>query len=174
MASLDKTSVRTEVSRLKTDFEQLCTDGKITSESKTLMLNMFLIVELILSIFLEKATKKDNKNSSIPSSQTGKDESALGQQGSNGKGKKETKTRAKNTRVREQVTIAPSAPAMSAQKTSQRSPVRITKDAPRLILFLKKSSNMWMQRLSNVQPARPRSKLSFLPICTAPCNMARA
>ena len=34
MASLDKTSLRTEVSRLKTDFEQLWAEGKITSESK--------------------------------------------------------------------------------------------------------------------------------------------
>jgi hypothetical protein len=38
MASLDKTSVRAEVSRLKTDFEQLCADGKITAESKALMI----------------------------------------------------------------------------------------------------------------------------------------
>ena len=58
MASLDKTSVRAEVSRLKTDFENLCAEGKITSESKALMLSMFMIVELILSIFLEKTTKK--------------------------------------------------------------------------------------------------------------------
>ena len=106
MASLDKTSVRTEVGRLKADFERLCADGKITSESKALMLSMFLIVELILSIFLEKTTKKDNKNSSIPSSQTGKDDTSLGHQGSNGKGKKETGTLAKNTRVHEQVTVS--------------------------------------------------------------------
>ena len=67
MASLDKTSVRTEVSRLKGDFEQLCADGKITAESKALMLSMFLIVELILSIFLEKITKKSpKKTTTIP------------------------------------------------------------------------------------------------------------
>jgi hypothetical protein len=60
---------------------------------------------LILSIFLEKTTKKDNKNSSIPSSQTGKDESSLDHQGSNGKGKKENDALAKNTRVHEQVTV---------------------------------------------------------------------
>jgi transposase len=106
MASLDKTSVRTEVSRLKTDFENLCAEGKITSESKALMLSMFMIVELILSIFLEKTTKKDNKNSSIPSSQTEKDDSSLGHQGNNGKGKNENDTRAKNTRVRENVSIS--------------------------------------------------------------------
>lgn len=106
MANLDKTSVRTEVSRLKIDFEQLCTDGKVTAESKALMMSMFLIVELILSIFLEKITKKDSKNSSIPPSQTGKDESALGHQGSHGKGKKENDTLARNTRVNQQVTIS--------------------------------------------------------------------
>ena len=100
MASLDKTSVRAEVSRLKTDFEQLCAEGKITSESKALMLSMFLIVELILSIFLEKTTKKDNKNSSIPSSQTEKDDSSLdSNQGNKGKGKSEESHLAKNTRV---------------------------------------------------------------------------
>ena len=89
MASLDKTTVRNEVSRLKDDFEQLCTDGKITTESKVLMNSMFMIIELILSIFLERSTQKDNKNSSKPSSQTEKDESSLGHQGSHGKGKNE-------------------------------------------------------------------------------------
>jgi hypothetical protein len=66
MASLDKTSVRAEVSRLKTDFEQLCADGKITAESKALMMSMFRIVELILSIFLEKTTKKTTRIPAYP------------------------------------------------------------------------------------------------------------
>jgi len=66
MASLDKTSVRAEVGQLKTDFEQLCADGKITAESKALMMSMFMIVELILSIFLEKTTQKDNRIPAYP------------------------------------------------------------------------------------------------------------
>ena len=106
MANLDKTTVRNEVSRLKDDFEQLCADGKITSESKVLMNSMFMIIELILSIFLERSTKKDNQNSSKPSSQTEKDESALGHQGSNGKGKNENSGRSKNTRTKEKVTVS--------------------------------------------------------------------
>ncbi len=77
MAQVDKATVRNEVSRIKADFEQLCANGKITAEIKFLMNSMFMIMELMLSIFLEKKTKKDNKNSSIPSSQTDKDESAL-------------------------------------------------------------------------------------------------
>ena len=106
MASLDKTSVRNEVNRLKADFEKLCSEGKITSESKVLMNSMFMIIELILSIFLERITQKDNKNSSKPSSQTDKDESSLSHQGSNGKGKNENKAVAQNTRVKETVTLS--------------------------------------------------------------------
>jgi len=106
MASLDKTTVRNEVSRLKDDFERLCADGKITNESKVLMSSMFMIIELILSIFLERSTKKDNKNSSKPSSQTEKDESALGHQGSKGKGKNENSGIANNTRTQETITLS--------------------------------------------------------------------
>ena len=106
MASVDKTSVRNEVSRLKADFEQLCADGKTSSEIKVLMNSMFMIIELMLSIFLERATKKDSKNSSIPSSQTDKDDSSLGQAGSNGKGKNEHDGLARNTRVKETVSIS--------------------------------------------------------------------
>jgi len=77
MASLDKTSVREEVGRLKADFEQLCREGKVASETMALFKSLFLIVELILSIFLERQTRKTNKNPSIPSSQTDHDETSL-------------------------------------------------------------------------------------------------
>jgi transposase len=62
MASFDKTSVRAEVSRLKTDFEQLCAEGNITAESKVLMVSMFMIVELILSIFLGGCPRMPTKS----------------------------------------------------------------------------------------------------------------
>jgi len=106
MANIDKLSVRNEVSRLRADFEQLCSGGKITSETRVLMNSLFMIIELILSIFLEKTTKKDSKNSSKPSSQTEKDESSLSHQGSNGKGKNENGAMAKNTRVKEKVSLS--------------------------------------------------------------------
>lgn len=64
-----------------------------------------MIIELILAIFLERNTKKDSNNSSRPSSQTEKDKSALSHL-DNGKGKSENKDQAKNTRVKETVTIS--------------------------------------------------------------------
>lgn len=106
MASLDKTSVREEVGRLKADFDRLGSEGKISSESQAIMNSLFLIVELILAIFLERITQKDSNNSSKPSSQTEKDESALSHPGSNGKGKNENDTQARNTRVKETITIS--------------------------------------------------------------------
>ncbi len=54
MASIDKTSVRAEINRLKFDFEQLCADGKITNETKVIMSSMFMILELMLSFLNER------------------------------------------------------------------------------------------------------------------------
>jgi transposase-like protein len=106
MASVDKISVRNEVDRLKSDFEVLCADGKISSEIKVLMNSMLLIMNLMLTIFLEKKTKKNSENSSIPPSQTDEDKSSLGQEGSKGKGKKENNNVAKNSTVNETVTLS--------------------------------------------------------------------
>jgi len=68
MASLDKTSVRSQVENLKNNFEQLRSDGKVTPEIQTLMSSMLMIIELILAIFLERTTRKNSANSSIPPS----------------------------------------------------------------------------------------------------------
>ncbi len=106
MASLDKSSVRNEVSRLKADFETLCAEDKITRESQAIMNSLFMMVELILAIFLERITKKDATNSSKPSSQTDKDESALGHPGSNGKDKPENQVTDQHSRSLETVTLS--------------------------------------------------------------------
>jgi transposase len=105
MASLDKTSVREEVGRLKADFEQLCREGKVASETVALLKSLFLIVELILSIFLERQTRKTNKNSSIPSSQTDHDETSLSSGRNSAKRRFSTATVA-NHRSVETVTVS--------------------------------------------------------------------
>jgi len=109
MANVDKTSIRNEVSQLKNDFDKLCSEGKITGETKALMNSMLLILNLMLSIsiFLEKKTKKNSDNSSIPPSQTEDDDSSLGQEGSKGKGKKENDNLADNATVNETVILSP-------------------------------------------------------------------
>jgi hypothetical protein len=99
--------VREEVERIKKQFDQLSAEKKITTECKVLMQSMIMLITLILSIFLEKTTAKNNKNSSKPSSQTEKDESALTNKGTNGKGLAEVDLLVSNTRTVETVSIAP-------------------------------------------------------------------
>lgn len=78
---------------------------KIDSETSMLIQSMFMLINLLIAIFLEKTTKKNHKNSSKPSSQTEKDESAITNSGTNGKGKLENNTTAHNTRTVETVTL---------------------------------------------------------------------
>ena len=104
MASLDKKSLRGEIDQLKAQFEKLCATGKVSDEIKVIMSSLLMIVELMLSIFLERQTKKNNKNSSIPSSQTDKDNSSLPNSGSKGKGRNENSTVANNSRTKSSVT----------------------------------------------------------------------
>lgn len=76
MSTVNKLSLRTEVERIKNEFNQLAKEKKITQETSMLFQSMLMLLNLLVSIFLEKATKKTNKNSSKPSSQTEKDESS--------------------------------------------------------------------------------------------------
>lgn len=105
MATADKTSIREEVDRLKQEFEQLCLAGKVSSEIRVVMNSLLVVVELILSVFLEKKTRKNSKNSSIPSSQTEKDETTDTATKSKGRGKN-VDGEVSNSRVIEIVTAA--------------------------------------------------------------------
>ena len=78
MPSIHQNSVRDELDRLKNEIDRLSSNGDMSSETKILMRSMLTLLELIFSISLEKSAIKISKNSSKPSSQTDKDESALG------------------------------------------------------------------------------------------------
>lgn len=84
---MNKQSVRDEVDKIKSQFAELKQQGRVSPEMLALTDSLFLIFELILSIFLEKKTQKTSKNSGIPPSQTGKDETTP-KTGSNSKAKK--------------------------------------------------------------------------------------
>jgi transposase len=67
---------------------------------------MLMLINLLIAIFLEKTTNKNNKNSSKPSCQTEKDESTVTHSATKGKGKSESDAVASNTRTIETVAIA--------------------------------------------------------------------
>ncbi len=107
MATMDKQSVRDEFDHLKSDFNALSKGKKVSPELRVIVNGLIILMEVILSIFLEKKTKKTKDNSGKPPSQTEKDESALGTQGSKNKGKPEENHIAANTRTIETTTPIP-------------------------------------------------------------------
>lgn len=105
MPSVNKQSLRQEFDQLKGNYQHLLNEGKITPEVATLVQAMFMLFELLIAIFMEKKTKKNSRNSSIPSSQTGKDKTST-QSGTNGKGQKQNDALSQNTRTVETTQVA--------------------------------------------------------------------
>ena len=106
MPTINKTSLRDEFGALKAEFEQLSATGKMPAESRALFKAMLMLFEVLMAVFMEKRTPKDSTNSSKPSSQTDKDDSATPQPGSKGKGNRQNNEGAANTRTVETTQVA--------------------------------------------------------------------
>jgi len=108
LASVNKQSLREELDALKGRFAQLVAEGKMPGEGRALVEALLMLLELLVAVFLEKNTPKTSANSSKPSSQTPKDDTALAMSraGAHGKGKTLDRARAANTRTVETVQIS--------------------------------------------------------------------
>ncbi len=105
MAILNKQSVREEFDKVKASFNEQVKSGKVPSETATLVSTLIMLFEIILSIFMEKSTKKTSANSSIPPSQTTIDETTDNSKKCSKNNKDETVTTISNTRTVETVTL---------------------------------------------------------------------
>lgn len=85
MASVNTTSVKAEIARVEEDLERLSAAGKVSEESRVLINTLLMILNLLVSVFMEKSTRKNSKNSSLPSSQTSTDRSTPGHSSRNKK-----------------------------------------------------------------------------------------
>lgn len=106
MARVNKQSLREEFDALEGRFGQLCADGKMTGESRALVEALLMLLKLLMAVFLEKHTAKTSTNSSKPSSQTAKDETAIERPGAHGTGKHLDPARSANTRTVETVQVS--------------------------------------------------------------------
>lgn len=107
MASVNKTSLRAEFDGLKGQFEQLCAAGRMTPESRILFQALLTLFEVLMAVFMEKHTPKHSRNSSLPSSQTTKDDQSASHPGTQSKGQDGANGRANHTRTVETVTLIP-------------------------------------------------------------------
>ncbi|MDP3705257.1 MAG: hypothetical protein Q8R24_05050 [Legionellaceae bacterium] len=62
MASIDKQSIRAEFDKIKTSFDEQVQSGKVSSETAALVNTLMMLFNIILSIFMEKNTKKTSEN----------------------------------------------------------------------------------------------------------------
>ena len=106
MATVNKQSLREEFEALKTRFEHLCAEGKMSTESRTLVQALLMLFEVLMAVFLERHTPKSSANSSIPASQTPKDETALVRPGAKGKGPSQHALRCATARTVQSVEVA--------------------------------------------------------------------
>lgn len=106
MATLNKQSLREEFDALKGRFVGLSAEGKMPAETRALFETLLALFELLMAVFMEKHTPKDSTNSSTPSSQTPKDETASTRAGAKGKGPVHSHTQCANTRTVETVQVS--------------------------------------------------------------------
>lgn len=106
MASVNKQSLREEINALKAKFKRLSTEGKMSIESQALFQAMLMLFDVVLAVFMEKATKKNSANSSKPPSQTAKDDTSKTQPGTNSRGNLQNDALSSNTRTIETTHIA--------------------------------------------------------------------
>ena len=107
MARVNQHALREEFDTFKARFEHLSADGTMAAESRALFEALLMLFEVLMAVFMEKRTVKDNKNSSLPSSQTAPGDDTATRPGSNPKGKAQNNACAGNTRTVETVQIAP-------------------------------------------------------------------
>ena len=105
MARVNKHSLREEFDTLKTRFEHLSAEGKMAAESRALFQALLMLFEVLMAVFMERRTAKDSRNSSKPSSQTSKDDTAATRPGAKGKGKSQNDARSGNTRTIETIQV---------------------------------------------------------------------
>ena len=99
MATVDRQSLREEFERLKAEFEHLSAADKMSAQTRALFNALLMLFEVLMAIFMEKTTAKGSRNSSIPPSQTGKDETAATRPGGKGKGVTQNDARSRHSRT---------------------------------------------------------------------------
>ena len=78
MATVDRTSVRAQFEEYKAQFETLRQQGKLSQEAVVLFNGMMLMMDLMITLLLEKMTRKRSTNSSLPPSSDEGDGTAAG------------------------------------------------------------------------------------------------
>ena len=76
MATVHTTSLRAQLDDCRARFDAIKRTGQAGADTLALINALFLLLDILMAVFLEKTTRKTRANSSLPPSQTDKDETA--------------------------------------------------------------------------------------------------
>ena len=83
MATVNRHSLIQEFDALKARFEALCAEGTMSPQTRALFEALLALFAVLMAVWMEKT---GSANSSLPSSRTGDDETALARAGAKAKG----------------------------------------------------------------------------------------
>ncbi len=109
MATVNAASLRDEFEGAKAGIAALRRDGKVSAEADAMFRILITLMGVLITVLLEKTTRKSDRNSSLPPSQTPKDETARRASRSSGKGMRgngQTSANLRRTTVAETVMVA--------------------------------------------------------------------
>ena len=107
MAKVNAASLRQEFEDEKARIAALRADGKVPRDVDAAIRALVTLLSILITVLLEKTTRKGSQNSSLPPSQTDKDETAR-RKGTSGKGAKQNRQNGaglRKTTVKETVTV---------------------------------------------------------------------
>ena len=108
MATVNTASLRAQLDDCRAQFDAIKRTGTAGEDTLALINALFLLLDILMAVFLEKTTRKTSANSSLPPSQTDKDETARRGRTDSGTGARanlETGTNRRKTTVEETVTV---------------------------------------------------------------------
>ena len=166
MAIMDKESVRKSFEELRSKYNNLSKKGKVSSELRVIIDGLILLMGVVIAIFLEKKTQKNDKNSSKPSSQTKKDETSTSKKGAKGKGKNENDLSANNTRTVETCVVIPVDFCSKCGESLKNTPCECIERRTKIDIIFEKTVEHYDSEVKDCPSCNTRNKGSFPPgIC---------
>ena len=74
MARINQASLRAQLDECRAQFEAIKQKGEASADTLALINALFMLVDIVVAVFLERTTPKTSRNSSVPSSRDGTDD----------------------------------------------------------------------------------------------------
>ena len=71
MARLNHASLRAQLHHCRAQFEAIKQHGEASADTLALINALFMLVDIVVAVFLERTTPKTSRNSGLPSSRDG-------------------------------------------------------------------------------------------------------